>query len=240
MIKNNYLFLSGVLSLLLHLLFIFSFYEFDKKEQEITVLDLSLFKEYKSPQKIMPTPKKENKKPDEKIVEKKKPLEKKPLEKKSVEKKPLEKKINIKKPELKLKEKSKIIEKPQEVRPPPPKKIESSKRAVAVKPPKKPTLDNKILSKFLFKVSQEINLIANKSYPRQSIKRREQGTIVSIVTIDKEGSLREIKFDKRTPKRLYKATAKIIKNYSFPKPPKEILNDKNLLIIKIPVNFILK
>jgi len=236
MIKNNYLFLSGVLSLLFHFLFIFSFYEFNKKEQEITVLDLSLFKEYKPPQKILPTPKKENKKPDESIIDEKKPLEKKPLEKKPLEK------INIKKPEpkVKIKEKSKITEKPKEIKKLPPKKLESSKKAVAVKPPKKPTLNNKVLSKFLFKISQEINLIANKSYPRQSIKRREQGTIVSIVTIDREGFLKEIKFDKKNPKRLYKATEKIIKNYSFPKPPKEILNDKNLLIIKIPVNFILK
>ena len=49
-----------------------------------------------------------------------------------------------------------------------------------------------MLSEYLRFISYEINKIAAKSYPIQSIKRREQGTIVSILTINKEGDLMNI------------------------------------------------
>ena len=82
--------------------------------------------------------------------------------------------------------------------------------------------------------------MASKSYPIQSIKRREQGTIVSILTINKDGKLINIEIKDRAPKRLYKATTKILNSFKFPKPPVEILDNKGSLRIKIPVNFILK
>ena len=96
------------------------------------------------------------------------------------------------------------------------------------------------LSIYLGKISEEINLIAAKSYPRQSIKRREQGTIVATITLNKDGNLREIDFDKKKPKRLYKTTEKIFKKYIFPKPPENILNKQKLVKFKISVNFILQ
>ena len=82
--------------------------------------------------------------------------------------------------------------------------------------------------------------MATKSYPIQSIKRREQGTIVSVLTISKDGKLINIEIKDKAPKRLYKATAKILKAFEFPKPPAEILDNLGNLQIKIPVNYILK
>ena len=105
---------------------------------------------------------------------------------------------------------------------------------------KNPTIRNKKLSEFLTIISNEINIIASQSYPKQSIKRREQGTINTIITLDLNGKIVRIIFDKKKPKRLYKATKKIFQNYKFPNPPKIILNEQNLVTIKVPVNFILK
>ena len=99
---------------------------------------------------------------------------------------------------------------------------------------------DKLLSEYLTFISFEINKMASKSYPLQSIKRREQGKILSVLTLDKNGKLLDIKFENKSPKRLYRATIKILKKFSFPTPPKEVLNAEGKLKIKIPVNFILK
>ena len=79
-----------------------------------------------------------------------------------------------------------------------------------------------------------------ESYPIQSIKRREQGTIISVLTLNKDGKLIKIEIKDRAPKRLYKATTKILNSFKFPKPPTEILDNEGYLRIKIPVNYILK
>ena len=104
----------------------------------------------------------------------------------------------------------------------------------------KSVINDQLLSEYLSFISYEINKMASKSYPIQSIKRREQGTIVSILTINKDGKLINIEIKDRAPKRLYKATTKILNSFKFPKPPVEILDNKGFLRIKIPVNFILK
>ena len=74
----------------------------------------------------------------------------------------------------------------------------------------------------------------------QSIKRREQGTIRIIITLNENGEVLELFFENKKPKRLYKATKKIIESFTFPKPSKEILTANNKLRVKIPVNFILR
>ena len=75
----------------------------------------------------------------------------------------------------------------------------------------KSVIKNQLLSEYLSFISYEINKMATKSYPIQSIKRREQGTIVSVLTINKDGKLINIEIKDRAPKRLYKATTKILK-----------------------------
>ena len=104
----------------------------------------------------------------------------------------------------------------------------------------KSVIKNQLLSEYLSFISYEINKMASKSYPIQSIKRREQGTIVSVLTLNKDGKLINIEIKDRAPKRLYKATTKILNSFKFPKPPAEILDNLGYLKIKIPVNYILK
>ena len=104
----------------------------------------------------------------------------------------------------------------------------------------KSVINDKLLSEYLSFISYEINKMASKSYPIQSIKRREQGTIVSVLTINNDGKLIKIEIKDRAPKRLYKATTKILNSFKFPKPPAEILDNRGYLRIKIPVNYILK
>ena len=211
--RTNLLTLSAFFSIVCHLIFIQIFETHKKKEQEIIVMDLSLFKEFKVQKKLAPTPQKKN----EKIIEKKPPKK----EEKIIEKKPLKKddeKISLNKP--KTQEKPKTVEK-LKMEKTKPKKVEIqdpiSKSQQAQKPQQviTPKINSELLSKqlsiYLGKISEEINLIAAKSYPRQSIKRREQGTIVATITLNKDGNLREIDFDKKKPKRLYKTTEKIFK-----------------------------
>ena len=127
-----------------------------------------------------------------------------------------------------------------EIQDPVPKSQQAQKPQQVITPNINSELLSKQLSIYLGKISEEINLIAAKSYPRQSIKRREQGTIVATITLNKDGNLREIDFDKKKPKRLYKTTEKIFKKYIFPKPPENILNEQKLVKFKISVNFILQ
>jgi len=242
--QTNFLLLSAFFSIICHLIFIQFFETYKKKDEEIIVMDLNLFKEFKVEQKFVPPPPPQKK--EEKIIEKK-PLKK---EEKIIEKKPLKKEekiISLEKP--KTEEKPKIEEKPktEEIKP---KKFEiqdpAQKNQQAQKPQQvitskiKADLLSKQLSIYLGKISEEINLIAAKSYPRQSIKRREQGTIIATITLNEDGNLRKIDFDKKKPKRLYKTTERIFKNYVFPKPPENILNNQKLVRFKISVNFILK
>ena len=205
-------------------------------------MDLSLFKEFKVEKKLAPTPQKKN----EKIIEKKPPKK----EEKIIEKKPIKKndeKIVLDKP--KTQEKSKTVEKLNvekikakkvEIQDPASKSQQTQKPQQVITSKIKAELLSKQLSIYLGKISEEINLIAAKSYPRQSIKRREQGTIVATITLSEDGNLRNITFDKKKPKRLYKTTEKIFKKYIFPKPPENILNNQKLVKFKISVNFILK
>ncbi len=239
--RTSFLTLSAFFSIVCHLTFIQFFETYKKKEQEIIVMDLSLFKEFQVEKKLAPT-----RKNNEKIIEKKPPKK----EEKIIEKKPLKKddeKISLNKP--KTQEKPKTVEK-LKIEKTEPKKVEIqdpvSKSQQAQKPQQviTPKINSELLSKqlsiYLGKISKEINLIAAKSYPRQSIKRREQGTIVATITLNKDGNLREIDFDKKKPKRLYKTTEKIFKKYIFPKPPENILNEQKLVKFKISVNFILQ
>jgi outer membrane biosynthesis protein TonB len=231
MLRTSFLTLSAFFSIICHLIFIHFFGDYKKKDEEIIVMDLSLFKEFKVEQKLVPPPPPQKK--EEKIIEKE-------PQKKNVEK------IALEKPKT---EKSKTKEEPikeqvksykRQIKDAPSKSQQAQKPQQVITPKINSELLSKQLSIYLGKISEEINLIAAKSYPRQSIKRREQGTIVATITLNKDGNLREIDFDKKKPKRLYKTTEKIFKKYIFPKPPENILNEQKLVKFKISVNFILQ
>tara|TARA_B100001939_G_scaffold146883_1_gene127294 strand:+ start:2165 stop:2896 length:732 start_codon:yes stop_codon:yes gene_type:complete len=238
MIKINHLIIAFFLSIFIHIVFV---YQIQKKNNvdEIYVLDLSTYKEFK-PKKIevKKTITEETKKPKEDIAPEK-VIEEKiiPIKKKIEEIKPVKKLEKVK--ELKKNEPKDEIKKIEE-----PNKQKSNtnfnqKKILQNNSEKKLLVDKEIKS-FLMKISQEINILATKSYPIQSIKRREQGTIVAIVVLNSKGDLLELNFDNKRPKRLYEKTKQILKNYKFPKPPQLIFDDKDKFSIKIPVNFILK
>ena len=234
MLRTNFLTLSAsaFFSIICHLIFIQIFETYKKKDQEIIVMDLSLFKEFKIEKKPASPPLPQKK--EEKIIEKIPPKK----EEKIIT---LEKPKTEEKPKTAEKSKSlKVKPKKIEIQEPSPKSQEAQKSQQVMTSQIKAELLSKQLSIYLSKISEEINLIAAKSYPRQSIKRREQGTIVATITLNKDGNLRKIDFDKKNPKRLYKTTEKIFQKYIFPKPPENILNNQKLVRFKISVNFILK
>ena len=225
MLRTSFLTLSAFFSIICHLIFIHFFGDYKKKDEEIIVMDLNLFKEFKVEQKLVPPP---PQKKEEKIIEKKPPKKK-------------EKIISLEKPKIEEKTKTEEIKpKKFEIQDPPSKSQQAQKSQQAVTPKIRTELLSKQLSIYLGKISEEINLIAAKSYPRQSIKRREQGTIIATITLNKDGNLLTIDFDKKKPKRLYKTTERIFKKYVFPKPPENVLNVQKLVKFKISVNFILK
>ena len=117
---------------------------------------------------------------------------------------------------------------------------DSQKKASMQIESKQKILVDELLSEYLRKISMQINNIAIRSYPIQSIKRREQGTIKTIIILNEKGKVLELTFLDKKPKRLYKATKKIIESFKFPAPSKEILSSSNTLKIKIPVNFIIR
>lgn len=262
---SNYKLLSFsiIFSVLTHFVLISNFSL--KKNNEIYVVNLSEYQEFSfsKPQTTLKQP--EIKNLETKEIPKKQEIENK---KQIPDKKDSKKKLEKEKDQISLKkikdEKSREIKKPEKVTN---EKIEdkliqqneiknlkkkepifesnvqnNSVRTVKKKfsLESKSVIVDKLLSEYLTFISFEINKMASKSYPLQSIKRREQGKILSVLTLDKNGKLLDIKFENKSPKRLYRETIEILKKFSFPTPPKEVLNPEGRLKIKIPVNFILK
>ena len=253
MINNKLIYLSITFSLIFHLTIIF-FFSSKTNDKEVYVLNLSEFREFSF---VRPSPPK----PKEIIKEKTtKKIEDKPLEQNKIldnKKEETEKKKDV--VPLKKKETKEIVEQIEKITAQSQKKIQKEEikkqnnfneipeRKAQIQPPKqfslqknKSVINNQLLSEYLSFISYEINKMASKSYPIQSIKRREQGTIVSVLRINKDGQLINIEIKDKAPKRLYKATTKILNSFKFPKPPAEIMNDQGYLRIKIPVNYILK
>ena len=234
-------FIAIVISILIHIVFIMKVFNDKTKDQEIYVLNLSSYQQVQFEEQKS-VPEETEKKPR---IDKKKKIEKK-IEKK-VEKKieKLEKKLPIQPIEKIIKQNeiddSKILERKRKEKFVPQKQVKQVvKQSSQLKNIKNKILIDKILSEYLKKISIQINRIATQSYPLQSIKRREQGTIRIIITLNENGEVLELFFENKKPKRLYKATKKIIESFKFPKPSKEILTANNTLRVKIPVNFILK
>ena len=253
MINNKFIYFSIIFSLLFHFTIVF-FFSSKTNDKEIYVVNLSEFREFSFVQPTPPKPKeivkeKNIKKVENKPIEQNKILENKKkeiMEKKDVVSlKKKETKERIEKVEKVIEPNKKIIQE-EEV-----KKLNNSNEIPEIKTQiqsqkqfslkkNKSVIDDQLLSEYLSFISYEINKMASKSYPIQSIKRREQGTIVSILLINKDGKLINIEIKDKAPKRLYKATTKILNSFKFPKPPAEILDNQGHLKIKIPVNYILK
>ena len=240
MTSNSKVLFSICISIIVHIFFVMNFLNDETKDQEIYVLNLSTYQQVQfEKQRSIP-----------KVIEKKPDVEKPKNEEKKIEK--VEKKIEKDKEKILIKPIEKLI-KPNKTEDTKIVKVQKEEDFVAQKQVRKvikqssqlknvknKILVDKILGEYLKKISIQINRIATQSYPLQSIKRREQGTIRIIITLNENGKVLELFFENKKPKRLYKATKKIIESFSFPKPSKEILTANNTLRIKIPVNFILR
>ena len=234
---NSKIFFSVCISILVHIFFVTNFLNDETKDQEVYVLNLSAYqqvqfeKQKSIPKEIKKTPDIEKPKKEENKVEKKREKDK-----EKIFIKPIEKLIKPNKTEdtkIAKVQKDEDFEAQKQV-----KKV--VKQSSQLKNVKNKILVDKILGEYLKKISIQINKIATQSYPLQSIKRREQGTIKIIITLNENGKVLELFFENKKPKRLYKATKKIIESFTFPKPSKEILTANNTLRVKIPVNFILR
>ena len=237
MTSNSKVFFSICISILVHIFFVMNFLNDETKDQEIYVLNLSTYqqvqfeKQKSIPKEIEKTPDAEKPKKEEKKVEKK--IEK---DKEKILIKPIEKLLKPNKTEdtkiAKVKKDEDLLAQ---------KKVKKViQQSSQLKNVKNKILVDKILGEYLKQISIQINKVATQSYPLQSIKRREQGTIKIIITLNENGKVLELFFENKKPKRLYKATKKIIESFNFPKPSKDILTANNTLRVKIPVNFILR
>jgi len=258
--NKNFTF-SIILSLLIHIFIVININSKKIKDEEIYVFSLSTYQQiqYEEQEEINEKkkiePPKELKKRESEIIEKKevKKIESPKIKVEEQDKIPILKK---QKPELntKIPEKKKIdkkIETERSIKQEEEKvddKLETKKsinqekkkQIIKVQSKKNKFLIDQLLNEYLTKISLQINSMATQSYPVQSIKRREQGTIKTIIILDENGDVIELFFEDKRPKRLYTATKKIIESFNFPKPNKEILGDNKTLKIKIPVNFIIK
>ena len=214
MTSNSKIFFSICISILVHIFFVMNFLNDETKDQEIYVLNLSTYQQVQfEKQKSIPKeiekrfdeekPKKKEKKVEKKLEKVEKKIEKdeekiliKPIENLIKPNKTEDTKIeNVKKDEdfIAQKQVKKVI-----------------KQSSQLKNVKNKILVDKILGEYLKKISIQINRIATQSYPLQSIKRREQGTIKIIITLNENGKVLELFFENKKPKRLYKATKKLL------------------------------
>ena len=231
LIKQKFL-IAIIFSVIFHLIFIYNFSNIKKEKiiKRYTVVNLASYKKFS---KVV-TEKIETKKP----IEKKKIIE-------EIKKPPIKKKIVIedKKNSRKIvKKKVKLKEVPVE------KSIKkelndsnSNRKAITQKTNDNKVLTDKLLTKYLNMVSDEINLLANNIYPRQSIMRREQGKIITRVIIDSTGKILQVIEVTKKPKRLAKATKSLLlKKKNLLQPPIILFKNNQSITLEIPVNYVLE
>ena len=248
---RNKIIFSIFLSILSHFIFISFFFKPTKEEkiQKIYVVDLAKYKEFQAREKKIKSVLKQKKIDGgiKKEIEKKKLLKKKIIERKPVVKeKNVENKIN----EKKITEKKKVsVEKTKKINNAKEDKSissinskETQKRIIATqKKNDAKLLADKELSNYLIYLSKEINLMANNSYPRTAVKRRDQGKIISRLTIDAAGQILKINILTKKPKSLASAAEKILKKKKqFLKPPQILFKVKKFITVEVPINYVLR
>ena len=245
-----------LLSLFFHFLIVLIISNYNKEIEikKIFVVNLANYKEFnptvikKKPNKIEQT-KKNN---IEEVVEKEKKIKPLSPKKNTLKKEKLKKKIKeklkpsvVKEKEINdviIKKEKKVVEvqKKEEILNSPPVRV--NKPDKFVKPEKNVEfLKDKALTNYLINISKEINLLANNSYPRKSIKRREQGRIISQLTLNSSGEILKVEILTKRPDSLSKAAKKVLeKKQSFSSPPQILFKLNNSIIVEVPINYVLK
>ena len=253
--EKNWIYSSIILSLFFHYFFFFIFLKQKEKSQieKITVINLGQFKQPAFSEK-----KKASKKTNDEPV-KKNPKE---TEKKEVKEKKNQQKIpkRIKKEEAPINiNNSKKLKKIDEKTNTQSTKLQKSE----IKPNKTPTninndlinvekkkfqsnsnlkkIQDSLLSAYLLKISEKLNIEALNSYPVQSQRRREEGTVTVRITLDKFGNLVNFVTITKRPKRLIKAATELITEFKrFPSPPEYLFSKSRNFSFEVNLNYRLK
>ena len=244
-------FLALNFSILCHIFFILLLLEKKSSEKKYAVVDLSNFSKFqtiniKKKEKIDITKSSEKKKNSDNKKTLQKNLETSKQEPKKVIKKndlTYPKVEVLKKPE----KKNPFFEKEKDVEENEKKKKEKTfdssdeyqKQSSAAK--ELLIIKDKALYNYLKQISTEINILANKAYPKRSILRREQGKILTRITIGYSGEVINIQILTKRPKNLAKSAEKILKQRNkLPAPPEILIKNSKSIVVEIPINYILK
>ena len=249
LIKQNFL-IAIIFSIIFHLVFIYNFSNSKKKKtiKRYTVVNLASYKKFSSVKTKKKTEeKKPVKKKKETLVKKEIALEDKKPKKKIVKKEIVveDKKATRKilKKEVKREEVQEKFQKEIPIEKVVKKELNNivnNRKAVTQKANDNKILADKLLTQYLNKVSDEINLLANNIYPRQSIMRREQGKIITRIIIDSTGKILKVIEVTKRPKRLAKATkALLLKKKKLIQPPEILFRKNKSITLEVPVNYVL-
>ena len=232
LIKQNFL-IAIIFSIIFHLVFIYNF-SYTKKEETIkryTVVNLA---SYKKLSKVI-TQEKVEKKPPIKEIKELPVNEEEIVADKKASRKIVKKEIKPEKVDKKVQKEipiEKVVKKEFSE--------SDNRKAITQATDDNKILTDKLLTIYLNKVSDEINLLANNIYPRQSIMRREQGKIITRVIIDSTGKILKVIDVTKKPKRLAKATKSLLlRKKKLIQPPEILFQKNNSITIEIPVNYVL-
>lgn len=233
MVNYKEISISTILSILVHIFVIIFFFSTNQEVNKVTVIDFSSFSENQFENSIIRSkslkiPKIEKNFEIEKIekIEKIQKIEKKNYEE---EKKLITNNSN-------LSNQKKVDYKNQKVFEREKKDFSNyeSKRSVSQK---SEIIKDQELYDFLLSFSKKLNKIALNTYPTQSLKRNEQGTIISELVVDKNGQIIRYEVKTKMPKRLAEAAKRLIKkNKDFGlKPPLHVFKKKDFLVFEIKI-----
>lgn len=243
---DNIFFFSIGISFIIHFVFINFIIEKQIDKEKIVIFDLAQFREFVPAQVPNNIKKKaEKNKVNEKFQEEKKLKENKKIEREKVSKiKDSKKKAPIAEEKKKLEEDTKRneVEKKKKsadnnIQNGVQRNVTNSKQLIQIDKNQK-RINDELLFVYLKKFSEFLNIKAINSYPKQSKKRREEGTILTQINIDSEGNIVDFAILTQKPKRLANATENVIKKVkNFEKPPKHLFLKKKTFLVEIKINF---
>lgn len=102
-------------------------------------------------------------------------------------------------------------------------------------------IQDSLLSAYLLKISEELNIEALNSYPVQSQRRREEGTVMVRITLDKYGNLVNFVAITKKPKRLVTAAKELVTDFKkFDSPPEYLFLKSKNFVFEVNLNYRLK
>lgn len=253
-VRSNWFFFSLVCSIVFHFFIFLPLLKYKNENflQKISVVNLGEYKQVYKPERKKKSSTKQNRQTDERMIEedklpkeKKKEKIKKDLAKpqseqnepdRKVTSKPIEKnreeEVSNKNNEVdisKLKNKlQKVIDEDL---------VNQKKNVFQSDPNLRKTQDSQLRA-YLLKVSENLNIQALNSYPIQSQRRREEGTIVVRIILGKTGNLISFETLTKSPKRLVKAATELIEKFkNFEPPPKHLFLKANKFTFEINLNY---